>query len=332
VDQNCQARERELDILEQKLKQKEAQIYQQQEQDPPSILSFPDLVDHIPISEDDDTNSTISSTNPLVNRYYDRIGDIHLLRERLFNFEAEHRRQLAVRTALWKSRHNVETPDPVFFETYFRGREKFIREYSDANQEVQQLRSQCRDQGLEVEEPNLPPFNEAQALDQSRRDEKSIAYVNPASVDGSASIATDLLAVDIESKARVVAWLGGIEKEGPAPLQHTKVSDSNVGESTAGISTSDPSPHEKGPTEEALPLLATLSPQNVQAELWDKEHNIVDDMDEVVRKLFPDFQGDPPRRRYSEPDMRSIHYPHQTGDLDILDKTRRKVKGSKSVR
>jgi serine/threonine protein kinase len=104
------------------------------------------------------SSARTTSTNPLEDEYYDRIGDIHLLRERLFNFEAAHRQQVIMRDGLRKSGHKLNTPDIVFLGNYFQQLKNIIYEYSSADRDVQRLKAVCRDMGLKVEEPILPPF------------------------------------------------------------------------------------------------------------------------------------------------------------------------------
>jgi len=257
-----------------------------------------------------------------VDRYYDRIGDIHLLRERLFNFEAEHRRQVRVRDVIWKTERKLEPPDPEFLERYFQRRGELIREYSVANRDVQQLKLQCEQQGLEIEEPNLPSFDEANPLDQSRRDEPNRKFVNARSVDGKPTVTTNRLAEEIDIKARVAVWRSDVPKEelaspGIAELSTPSIEkafmETDVGHLKKFVVYPDYFP--------------TQSTQDAQD--FNEQSN---NLDRAASKHFSAFQGDRPQRRYSEPHISAIHSVHGTGKFDVLCKSCRDAQKSTSVR
>jgi hypothetical protein len=344
--------ERDLELSEQKLKSAELQYHSQRVQYVPPVppLPIPSLSTALShhanlLADNSDTDSTTdSSQNPLVDRYYDRIGDIHLIRERMFNFEAEHRRQLAVRAALWKNQKSLEPPDPIFYERYFRKRGDFIREHFAANQEVQQLTSLCRERGLEIEDANLSPFNEAEALDRTFRDQKSISFVNTASLDGKSNISIQRLAGDIDTKARVAVWLSDVRKEeSNQPFNPTRSeTDHAISTLTSSISgfltTSNP---RQDPRDDRPPGFLSFpagSPlRHVQTPNSDDEFNNLDkdqaeDMDAASRKRFSEFQADPPPRRYSEPDLARLGFPRQAASgFDIICKSCRETQAAKSV-
>jgi hypothetical protein len=343
----CEKIEKRLEHMEQKLKQTEARYHAQLSKTVPTSPPFNTTPNHtveLLAGDSDSESTTESSHNPLVDRYYDRIGDIHLLRERMYNFEAEHRRQLAVRAVLWRNRQILEPPDPVFYERYFKRRGDFIREYSAASQEVEQLSLICQEQGLEIEDANLPPFSEAQALDRTLRDQQSISFVNPASADGNTSISIQRLAEDIDTKARIAVWLSDMRKEEPEQLSHPLCSETDQIKSASSPSISEvldnPEPPQdlvSGQSPTSRPFASSSPLQIMQTSNSDNGFNKLEEDNASTsitgsKKRFSDFQADPPRRRYSEPFLPLVRFSHKaTSGFDILCKSYQEVRNPKSV-
>jgi hypothetical protein len=349
LESTYQVKEKELDGLRQRLGRTEALHHSQRLQvyNAPSVPPSSSVSTHsttLPPDNSDTDSTTESSQNPFVDRYYDRIGDIHLIRERMFNFEAEHRRQLAVRAALWRNRQNLEPPDPIFYERYFNKRADFIRDYSAASQEVQQLSLICREQGLEIEEPNLPSFSETQALDRTRRDQQSLSFVNPASVDGNASVLVQRLADDIDTKARVAVWLSDVKKEEPEqhPLITHQETDRPKSNFVSGIYEVLTSPEPRQDIMDDPPLISQYIPFRSPLHIVqtpDSDHDFTNLEDQTAdvsaaesKQPFSNFQADPPRRRYSDPCLPPNHFPHSaTSGFDVSRRSCQGDQASKSV-
>jgi hypothetical protein len=315
-----QERERELELLGHKLREKEAQLYGG-EVDPPTTIGFEARPRGY--NEGYAGSARTTSTNPLEDEYYDRIGDIHLLRERLFNFEAEHRRLVAMRDAQWKGGHKLDPPDSVFFDKYLQQRREIISEYSSADQDVQRLKAECREMGLKVEEPILPPFDEAHYLDQSRRDEQSTTYVHPSSLDGR---------YDIDNKARIAIWLSDVRKEGP--VDKASSHSRNLRPNKTSISMNIPrfkdiSPKRRN-AQDSPPLPERSQLQILQENV--ESYGVDLDVDENDEKDSPrPFFHDPPRRRYSEPAFSAFGEFHLLQDISTPSKLVRHISNSKSV-
>jgi len=234
---------------------------------------------------------------------------MNLLREQLFNSDAEFRRQQAIREAQEKEGHKLVPPDSVFYEIHFQKRGDIIREYSAANQEMQKLRQSCLEEGLVVEEPRLPPFDEQNALDKSRRYQKTIAQLTNFSADGRSDITASFLSRDIDTRARIAGWLidvrNGVRM---ASLDATML-------------------HSKRPQTSLDPKMGPPSNQGTRITFFKAgKPSIPPDYSslQTVREARTEsetetehlFQPDPPRdRRYSEPSLPTIFVRHRTGGL-----------------
>jgi hypothetical protein len=122
------------------------------------VAEFPDWGSH-----------SSTETPPLARQYYSRIGDIHLNRERLFNFESDHTRQLYERKSRFDRGERLSISESVWCEHYIKERQELIQEYSEAKVDVDALKKRCLEYGLDIEMPNLPPSDHDDPLDHSNR-------------------------------------------------------------------------------------------------------------------------------------------------------------------
>jgi hypothetical protein len=100
--------------------------------------------------EDEDVQTKFSSQGlmsegvpSLLEAYYDRAGDVTIERDRLDEFEAEHRDEVRVRAYKIESGDRLIPSEKKFLESYFERRTKIIRDYLKAKHDTQQLRQQC---------------------------------------------------------------------------------------------------------------------------------------------------------------------------------------------
>jgi len=322
LEQRWQSRERDLETLERRLFEKEVQFYggEIDPLPPPGVEIRSRHYDDL-----DAVSACTVSTNPLEAQYYDRIGDIHLVRERLFNFEAEYRRQIGVRDSHRKGGgHELDPPDSVFFEKYFQQRLEIIREYSAADRDVQNLKVACQDLGLEIEEPNLPPFDESYALDQSRRDrdQRSIAYLKSSSLDDR---------YGIENKARVAVWLSAMQKEDPLDLVLSAARGlTPIGDLSTHLSVplfeDNASIRQRTKTPSLFP-----GDSHLQTVLTAQDDSEMGNDANGAESTHPLLFRDPPKRRYSEPLLSAARMSHGTVDFAEPSRSGREAKTSKSV-
>jgi hypothetical protein len=157
------------------------------------------------------TASSSSVVEPAIVRdYYDQLGDVNLIRERLFNFESEHSRQLNLREARKAAQKPVPQPDAMFFQEYFINRKILVREYSKGKEKVERLRQECQRQKHHVEEPNIAPFAERDALDRSIREYRLENQVPFQSMRNNFRI--NQVSLSHDSTLQILQWLVNIPK------------------------------------------------------------------------------------------------------------------------
>jgi hypothetical protein len=110
------------------------------------------------------SSASSTSTVSVAHEYYNKVGDINLLKEHLFNFDSEHRRMKWIRDALRKEGQRLDPSSKVFEEQYFNQRKEMIRVYIKAKNEMEELMQSCARMGVEVAPPDLPAV-----LDNSQR-------------------------------------------------------------------------------------------------------------------------------------------------------------------
>jgi len=219
---NLNEEEAKLCKLENDLEHKEARLYRQlsqmQTDGVAPALSNDDgmfLDDYVVHSVKTQPSTPSIETIPTVREYYDRIGDIGLLQERLYNFEAEYQRQLRLREDSRQEGRNVEPPEAVFYQKHFNQRLLLIQAYSTAKADVGRLKSKCIDHGHEVDDPKMPPMVEVSDLDHSYRISRleELVLSKNAEISAARSVASPTTLPTflprVEASYRIRKWLAG---------------------------------------------------------------------------------------------------------------------------
>jgi hypothetical protein len=147
-----------LSTLEYRFGKKEAAQYQKAscERSKLAIAGEANLDDAVDDDEDDDetaTNDSESEDQPsLLEAYYDRAGDVTVQKDRLDEFEADHRTAVRLRVREVQAGGRPEPPEKKFLEDYFEKRAKIIRNYLKAKHDAQQLRQQCLERDYHIAE------------------------------------------------------------------------------------------------------------------------------------------------------------------------------------
>lgn len=253
------------------------------------------------VSAKSDSSDTME---PIVQQYYDRIGDVNILRERMYNFEGDHRRLTLMREAQRKEGLPIDPPEKEFYEIYFQEREYLARQYTSTKEDMYRLRSDCYIHGFHVEAPNLPPF-----LDQSYRIERSAAkkYSAPP-FEGRFNPDVYLLFGHLDNKVRVARWISDVRQANQEVV--VEMPESKL-EATRHAIIKPLAPRSPGETSSwtdieaedylRLPYYGQLQPS--EADGLEKDG---------TELAFEKIQGDPPKRRYSEPNLPS--FPRRPGD------------------
>jgi hypothetical protein len=248
-------------------------------------------------SESDNASAPISAhsgstvdMDPRASRYYDRLGDVNIYRERLFNFEMTHQQQIRIRQEQKELGLAYEMTDVEFYKQQLRERKALTEDILNATKEMKRLKRECDEGGIDVEEPETPPFADNNALDHLFRVQRGhLPYqIHP----NSALVGQDpdwaFLIRDGDIKARVGHWLTDVQKAAETDFFDIATPESH----TATTSSSTKLTKHVLTDKEADGLLAFPNYGML---------NVPEETDSHVQRGGRlNFMADPPRRRYSE--------------------------------
>lgn len=167
--------EGDLSQLEFRLSRKEAKFYK----DYVELLSDDDSCsiendEYCIVSSSDASSEEI---HPLLRKYYDKAGDVNVLKDRLNELEFDHQQEMFMRDERMGLGEPISPSEQAFQELYFTERSNTIRNLSEAQAEARRLREQCLRNGMmpedSIETDGLEAFQDP-----------SWAMVNPLSDTG----------------------------------------------------------------------------------------------------------------------------------------------------
>jgi hypothetical protein len=280
--------EAKLCTLESDLEQRESQLYSQlvRAQNDGLAPALPNgdgvaLEDYAARSIQNQPSTPSIETIPVVREYYDRIGDLGLMEESLYNFESEHQRQTRLREEWRQEGRTVRPPDAAFFQEYFNKRRSRIQEYSAMKEDVERLKSKCVHQGHEVDDPQIHLMVEVNTLDHSYRiaglEELDLTKIEEISTTRSVALPTTrpTFLPGIEARHRISQWLERVQVEHAEAMR--------------------------------ICLLPDVDGILAEAENSALQHLIGDDISVThsdsasSSRGWSRFHGEPPKRRYSDP-------------------------------
>lgn len=233
-------------------------------------------------------------SDPLEHDYYDKMGELHLIRERIYNTDAEKRGRHLQREFELKNGDFVATSsERQTYEDYIRARENLLRKYFDTKQEMEALKQLCEDRGLGVASPNLPPM-----LDLSRSVERPPAILAVESLKISNKWNPDmwLLFGGLDKRHRVLQWRDNVNKAMGAPMKTAAIVPVQAPKSVDAI------PGTPKHKRSGFMPSTEVSPMNISDPL---DHEEV--ADDGASLIFDDARaGNPTSRRYSEPDTSEL--------------------------
>jgi hypothetical protein len=299
--------------LENKLYVKEEKFYEKLQIIAGAVFSDSDDDDDFLDDTDDFTAvsapSTTSSatTRSIAHKYYGRVGDIHLLRERIFNFESEHRRQKAIREAQRNAGHRVQPPDKIFYKKFLDEKKDMVEEYVQAKAKMEELKESCARQGVEVQPPDLPPF-----LDHIFRVDRSVPETGNDDEEEEVRPERSLRYLrNLENDSRVAHWVTGILMSKPTETT-AKDNWETLSETTGPHVMTDQQVEDYL----AYPIYTHLRPSPSE-----KTIPIMKDKAEKDVPIPERFPEEKPKRRYSVPDLStfSLHVSLREGALDWME-------------
>ena len=207
--------ESKLNRLDDKLLQIENTYYGQAA--PISLVDDP--VPHSPKSFSEDEPE-------LVRQYYERLRDANSFRDDLVNFSAEYQRAMNKRTTRRMRGETVKLSEFEFVKKYSQKRKTRLQKFESARKDVLRLRQECIENGLSVDDPDIPPFDEELCPDPlTGIPETFIRYVS------SFGHSDDLLVKDPNTVGRVATWVNDViqerKKDGKAVIRK-HYSDSEI--------------------------------------------------------------------------------------------------------
>ncbi|TID23373.1 hypothetical protein E6O75_ATG03009 [Venturia nashicola] len=91
-------------------------------------------------------------THPRARKYYDRAGQVKILRDRLHNMQVQHQQDLMSRQARRESGHITKLPERLSHEGFYGKLASILEELERANKEAFLLKLACGRQGIVLED------------------------------------------------------------------------------------------------------------------------------------------------------------------------------------
>ncbi|QDS69655.1 hypothetical protein FKW77_009439 [Venturia effusa] len=236
------------------------------------------------------TSDSSTSTAPIARKYYNRVGELNLLRDRFFNFVSEHRKQEHLRAIERKETRADVFSQRVLDQAFLREKQHMIQDYVVTKKEMEHIMEECERHGIEVAPPNLPPF-----LDHSLNKER-------VSDDG---LGSDFPEKDMTPLQDVVLeWMQGCRNALAKNFAWEESSRTICDHTTPTSESPDASVWADHDTEECLTLLIHV---NLHPTVSDDSATGTDVPESANggKSFFKidaeAFQGEAPSRRYSAP-------------------------------
>jgi hypothetical protein len=236
------------------------------------------------------SRASSATTCSMAHEYYNKVGEIQLQKEDLFNFDSEHRKQEYIRETQRQNGQPVEPSDDVFYQKFFEEKAAMVRTYMTIVEKMEETRDNCHRQGVEVDEPNLPGF-----LDHILREEQSLHDRLEARQDGKPDPAILLRNETAHSQLRLERWANITQVNRPVELPKHETWDT-LSEQKAAHTLDWAEQQAESPL--AFPQYSNFAPLTA-----------VPDDDEVLKergrppqsRAAAVSQGERPSRRYSTP-------------------------------
>jgi uncharacterized protein YggL (DUF469 family) len=250
------------------------------------------------------STSTSERTDSLIHNYNETVGDLQNLQEYIFNADADHQRHEFQREQALKDGDLLtEKRNRQAYEAYVKSRATTIKEFFEAKKKMEDLRHQCQDRELKVEE-----FQTLAFLDLSG------CIDRPASETRQAARA---LKISGRWNPDTFLMFGGLDKQNRILLWRDKVrraTENEVSKSRSPSKCRDISQELIPPPPMAPPLnmnfavpLPPPPPLPAHLVVAVPEQAIEDDnasqVDESAIKFLGFQEDSPPERRYSAPNL-----------------------------
>lgn len=98
------------------------------------------------------SEASTEDIHPLLQRYYDKAGDIGVFKDRLSELEFHHQQEMLMRNERMGLGEPISPPEQTFQKSYFIERSNTIRDLSEAQAEARRLREECLRNSLTPED------------------------------------------------------------------------------------------------------------------------------------------------------------------------------------
>jgi len=151
----------------------------------------------------------------LVDAFYDRFGDINVWRDRVHEFEIEHRVERTSREQQRNQGLVVKPPERQFIEQYFTERTEMIQEILEAQKDADQLCVEYRAKGYKLK-IHSHSLHDADALDLMHRASGGNRDTNNATFLDTLYPLTSTSQQATNPNDRIIEWLRDVSVSGPA--------------------------------------------------------------------------------------------------------------------
>jgi hypothetical protein len=309
LEEKLQQTTRGLNLKETELLQKEKRVYKRLSQ----ITGVPRRSKQPQPTLSTSSGSTANPQPRVARRYYDRVGEVKILRERIHNMQVTQRQDLATRQTQRDSGHVPKVSDSAFKELFYTKRAALVQELELANKDAVLLKLACQRQGIELEN-DAESVDNRNIIDETFEDDHRILYDDdgPRSNRTRSLLLGDLLSGKMDSTTKIRRWLSTITPipETAEPMLHgpNNIDSEEPTPPTAAHSSSQPvSPAER--LDISLAIESQLDTNSLA-----KGHRQASSMEDFVSdgerskvsggpptSSDREFAGDAPARRYSDP-------------------------------
>lgn len=282
------------------------------------------------------SNST-THTHPRARKYYDRAGQVKILRDRVHNMQVQHQQDLLSRQARRESGHITKLPERLFHERFYGRLASTLEELERANKDAFLLKLACERQGIALED-EAETHHDQHDYDSPVLENDRVILPNlggdPISRNGS-FLLDELLAGYNDTTTKIRRWLNGIpqntkDMDDTQSLDVNHLVDSDItiavaldSASFGPTSTDVPAPVEKHMIAglDAQRSRMSLTPEDPDAGAMKTASDLSGGPTTSSDREFSqeDFAGDAPRRRYSEPSPELIYWLRPNGAQKVLN-------------
>lgn len=211
---------KDLNNSEERLRRNEATLYrtisQAQSHQPLDEAGKQEIIGFESSLSSSDHPDSEATQPSVVREYYDKVAHADSLREDFLRFRTNNFYQRRRRDGLRSRQQPVHPSESVFLEKYFRERDARIEEFGAALAAAHHLRDECRRNGHEVNDVEIPPLGEEETFDASLLIPQAIVQRSISGIQTSGKRSSksqndvDTLLVDVDPKRRVAQWLADV--------------------------------------------------------------------------------------------------------------------------